>query len=134
MRQITIITPIRGNPASEIISMLAEAGINLESMDAMDIQNHHVLTLSVDRYDDALRLLRDSGYHAVTEDAVVIRVKDEPGALAKVTQRLDAAGVHLRSMRLLYRQEGQALVAVCMDPTARGAELLEDLLVRNIGG
>jgi len=86
------------------------------------------LTVSGD-YDDALRVLRDSGYHAITEDAVVINVKDQPGALAQVTRRLREGGVEMRSMRILHRQAGEAMVAISMDRTRDGMRLIDDLLV-----
>ena len=74
-------------------------------------------------------MLRDAGYDAITEDAVVINVKDQPGALAKVMRRLNDAGVDMRSMRILHRQAGEAMVAISMDRNDEAMRLIDDLLV-----
>ena len=79
--------------------------------------------------DQALLVLRDVGYDAITEDAVVINVKDRPGALAQVTRRLQEAGVGMRSMRILHRQAGEAMVAISMDRSDDAMRLIDDLLV-----
>ena len=38
--------------------------------------------LRVNKYDRARRILRNAGWNAITEDSLLVRVKDEPGAIA----------------------------------------------------
>lgn len=133
MKQITIVTPVKAGLVADISSRLGDAGINIESLDAFDVRTWDIVQLTVSDYDRALQVLRDGGYDAITEDAVVINVKDEPGALAQVTRRLFDGGVDMRSMRLLHRQAGEALVAISMDRTDLGMELIRDLLVNRSG-
>lgn len=129
MRQITIIAPVQDGLVARVSEALARAGINIEALDAMDVRDIDVIALSVDRYDDALQVLRDAGFNAFSEDAVVLRIKDEPGALARVTKRLYEAGIHVRSIRIVHRGEGAGLVAVSMDRTAEGLAAVKDLLL-----
>lgn len=133
MKQITIVTPVKAGLVADISSRLGDAGINIESLDAFDVRTWDIVQLTVSDYDRALQVLRDGGYDAITEDAVVINVKDEPGALAQVTRRLFDGGVDMRSMRLLHRQAGEALVAISMDRTDLGMDLISDLLVNRSG-
>ena len=130
MKQITIVAPLEDGLVARISQTLGDADLNIESLEALNTQDRAVVTLTVDSYDDALRSLCDAGFHAITEDAVVINVRDEPGALAKVTRRLYEGGVHVHSIRILYRQFGEGLVAVAMDDNAKGIELIGDLLVK----
>ncbi len=44
------------------------------------------MIFTVDRYDEALVALRDAGVPAVSEDAIIIRIADEPGALARLSR------------------------------------------------
>ena len=74
--------------AADIAELLAAADINIETLDAEEVEGADVVTLSVDHYNRALAALRDAGYPAVTEDALLVRVEDEPGALAKVVLSL----------------------------------------------
>ena len=129
MKQITIIAPIQDGLVARITKSLSDAGINIEYIDAKDVRDRDIVTLTVDRYDDALRTLRDAGYEAFSDDAVIINIKDKPGALAEITQRLYEGGIHMSSIRILYRQYGEAIVAVAMDQPEKGLELTRDLLI-----
>jgi len=129
VKHITIVTPVKAGLVADISSQLGDSGINIESVDAFEVQTWDIVQLTVSDYDRALQVLRDAGYDAITEDAVVVNVKDEPGALAQLTRRLYEGGVDMRSMRLLHRQAGEALVAISMDRTDEGMRLISDLLV-----
>ena len=129
MKQITIVTLAQNGIVADISSKLGEAGINMESIDAFAVRGWDIVQLTVDDYNHALHVLRDAGYDAITEDAVVIHIKDQPGALATVTQRLLTAGIEMRSMRFLHRKDGEALVAISMDRTDDALRLIDDLLV-----
>jgi len=129
VKQITIVAEVKAGLVADISRRLGDAGINIESVDAFEARTWDIVQLTVSDYDRALQVLRDGGYDAISEDAVVINVKDEPGALAQVTRRLYDGGVDMRSMRLLHRQAGEALVAISMDRTDVGMQLISDLLV-----
>ena len=104
MKQITIVTPARDGLVADISDHLGHAEINIESLDAFVVRGWDIVQLTVSDYDQALMVLRDAGYDAITEDAVVINVKDRPGALAQVTRRLHEADVAVRSMRIGFTQ------------------------------
>ncbi len=129
MKQITIIAPRQDGLVARISSVLAQAGINIESLDASDVKDTDIVILIVDKYNEALSALRDADLPAITEDVFVVNIKDEPGALAKVTKRLFDGGIHLHSIRLLSRQFGLALVAVATDRNEEAMDLLKDVLV-----
>ena len=129
MKQITIVTPAQAGLMADISDHLGHAGINIESLEAFVVRDWDIVQLTVNDYDQALLVLRDAGYDAITEDAVVINVKDQPGALAQVTRRLHDGGVGMRSMRILHRQAGEAMVAISMDRNSEAMQLIDDLLV-----
>ena len=130
MKEIVIITQNRAGLVADISDALAAKGINIETLDAEDAHDLAVVALTVDRYDEALGALRDAGFDAVTEDALVIRLPDEPGALAKVARRFKDADVDLRSLRIIQRQQGFALVALAAERTEQARALVKDYLLR----
>ena len=130
MKQLTI--PTEGHPGelAAVTRILGEAGINIESIDGEEEgAGHGVLVLMVDRYDEALRVLRKAGYRPITEDALVIRVADEPGALAKVAARFSDAGVNIRSLHIVRRRPGSSLVSLVTSDNEAAARLVADLVV-----
>ncbi len=95
-----------------ITGVLAQAGINVESINTQNAGDRGVVIMTVDDTDHALSLLNQAGYKAVSDDAVVVRLKDEPGALAGLADRLRQAGVNIQNLHILVRQEGFALIAL----------------------
>lgn len=129
MKQITVVLDSQQFAIADISTLLAKHGINIDSIGADDVKDYGVMTLTVDRYDEALQLLREANYHAIAEDAVVVRIEDTPGALAKVSTRFKDAGILMRSMRIVRREQGACIVAIVATPVASTRELVQDILV-----
>ena len=103
---------------ADISQALADEGINLESINAQVVGEVVTVILTTDRYDRALYILNQAGFKAVSDDALVLRLPDEPGALANVAGSLKAAGVNIESMHILSRQAGYAMIALKTDKRA----------------
>ena len=129
MKQITIVAESDPGLLARASEVLAERGINIETLDAETVQEHGVVILTVDRYDEALAALRDAGIPAVSEDAIIIRIVDEPGALARISRRFHDAEIRLRSVRIIRRNEGYGLVALSTERTEKALDLVKDVLV-----
>ena len=95
-----------------ITAVLAGAGINVESVNAQTAGERGAIIMTVSDTDRALSALSQAGYRAVSDDAVVVRLRDEPGALARVADRLKQAGVNIQNLHILSRQDGFALIAL----------------------
>ena len=114
---------------ADIASVLAAENINIESINTETTDNRGAVVLTVDNYDHALYVLNQAGFKAVGDDSLVIRLPDEPGALANVADRLKQAGINIQSMHILNRREGHAMIALTTDnsPLARqsiGSDLI----------
>ncbi len=129
MKQITIVTESSAGLLARVSEILAARGINIETLHAETVQDHGILILTVDRYDEALVALRDAGVPAVSEDAIIIRIADEPGALARISRRFHDAGIRLRSVRIIRRSSGSGLVALSTERTERALDLVRDVLI-----
>ena len=97
---------------ADITGLLAGAGINVESMNTQTARERGAIIMTVNDTDHALSILNRAGYKAVSDDSVVVRLRDEPGALAGVADRLKQAGVNIQNLHILARQDGYALIAL----------------------
>lgn len=100
---------------ADITRALADEQINVETINAETSGDQGAIVLTVDSYDRALYVLNREGFKAVGDEALVIRLPDEPGALAGVADRLKEAGVNIQSMHILNRQAGHAMIALTVD-------------------
>jgi len=128
MKEITVIVDNRAGMLADISTALAAQSVNIESIDGEAAESRGIIRLTVDNYDIALQALRDGGFQAVSEDALLIRLKDEPGALAKAASRFKDAHINIRSLRIVRRERGYALVTLVTEDNDAARELVADVL------
>jgi len=128
MKQIHIVSTNRIGLITELTEALAGAEINIDSVDAEQVGENAVIVLNVDQYDRALLSLREfQGIQIVTEDAILVKLKNQPGALAQIARRFTDAGISVRSVRFIQRDEDFALVAISTDRTEAALALVADV-------
>ena len=129
MKQITIVVKDRPGLLADISEAMVRAGVNIESIDAEQVGRSAAIIMSVDRYDVALRALAQTPFKAVSEDAILVKLDDRPGALAEIAHRFKEAGINLRSIRTLSRDSGTSIVAISTPRTEEAMKLVEDVLI-----
>jgi hypothetical protein len=108
---------------------MAAHNINIDTIGAETVGDSSVVVMTVNKYDLALRALRDASYHAITEDCLLIKVKDEPGALAKIARRFKDADLHIRSFHIISRNSDTSIAALSTERTESALQLVQDILV-----
>lgn len=129
MKQLSIVCEDRPNVIAEMIETLGREGVNIETLDSEVTHGTVVAIMTVDRYDDALRALAQGGFDAISEDALLIRLDDRPGALAAVAHRFKEADIPIRSVRIIRRAEGSGIVALTTARTNEALALVKDVLI-----
>lgn len=124
MKRITVVAADRKGLIADLGELLEHAGVNINSIDAVDEDGTAYISLDVDRYDDTLNLLRDSEYQAVPEEVLVVRIEDRPGGLARISRQLAKNNIGIRGITMLQRTNGWCAVAVATDDNARSRDVL----------
>ena len=125
MERIVIIVRDRVGLVADVARALADADVNIESLDTERGGEQGIITLTTDDTDQALHALKDAGYRAVTDDSLIFRLPDQPGSLARVAERFKEAGVNIQSLHILDRRDGQATVALTTLDRAQAEALLD---------
>ncbi len=110
---------------ADISRVLADSDINIETISAEALDDKGTITLTTDDYDGALRALTDAGFKTVTDDSLLVSLRDEPGALAKVAERLKQGGVNIQSLHIVDRRGDFTTVAILTDDRAKAEGLLD---------
>ena len=124
-RQIIVIVPDRPGALAEVTEALAKADVNIESIDGRLAGEFGVITLSTSDDDAALHALLEAELRAVTSDAVVFHLPDRPGALAGVSQLFARHQINVRTIHIVNRLSGHAIVAVTTDDDELARSLLD---------
>ncbi|WIO73515.1 ACT domain-containing protein [Porticoccaceae bacterium LTM1] len=125
MNIISVVTTDQMGAVAKITGLLSEHNIDIESINVQVIGADGVVHITTAQSQEALEVLIQGGYQAITADALLIRIEDVPGALAKVSQKLADQNINIRSMTMMQRNMGYNLVAISTDNNAKASELLE---------
>ena len=125
MTRIVVIAKNEAGVIADIAGALAERNINIETISAEALEEKGAITLTADDHDGALRALTDAGFKTVSDESLVLRLRDEPGALARLAEEFKQAGVSIHSLHILDRQDGYATVAISADDRAKAEALVE---------
>ena len=130
MDRIIVMVQSEVGVIAAITSVLADAGINLRSLNTENTGDTGLVIITADNTDESLRVLTDAGFRAVIDDVLVIRLPDEPGALARFAEKFRHAGVNIQSLHILDRHAGYATVALAADDRAQAEKLIgQDAIV-----
>ena len=114
-RRIVIMAENRIGTIAKITTVLAEAGVNLNSIATENEGQHGAVVITTDQTDHALASLGRAGFRAVSDEAVLVQMPDRLGALAQVANELKDAGLNIRTFHIIERREGYATAAVTTD-------------------
>ena len=129
MKEISILVEDRPGILAEICALMAKHNINIENIGAETVGGTGIIVLSTDKYDEALRVLRSESYNAVTEESLLIKLEDKPGALARVAQRFKDANINIRGIHIVRRDGCFSIAAISTERTDEAMALVKDILV-----
>ena len=129
MKNITIISEDRVGVLADITEIMAKAEINIDTITSEKINDLAVITMTVDRNDDALRSLANSEFQAIAGEVVLIKLVDKPGALAELAGRFKEANINMHSLKLIRRQGNLGIAAISCSEPDRIRELLKDQII-----
>ncbi len=130
MRQITIVTDDKVGVLADISYILGKARINIEALSVEVHGGKAMINISVKDEKRAVRLLSANSYKVLESEIIIVKVKDEPGELARISKLLNEGGVNIQSLYLLARGDGFSLDAIQADKPRKAKEILKGHIVK----
>ena len=125
MSRIIVMAKNEVGVIADISRVLADSDINIETISTEALDDKGTIALTTDNYDGALRALTNAGFKTVTDDSLLVSLRDEPGALAKVAEKLKQGGVNIQSLQIVDRRGDYTTVAILTDDRAKAEGLLD---------
>lgn len=129
MKALNIVQEDHPGLLAEVTTLLEAEGIAVMDFAGQSVGNTAVISLTVERYKLAFRLLTDAGYRVIASEHLLVRLEKHPGALAELSRRLAEADVDVRGMHIVNKDEKAGIVALETVDHERARKVLEDMLV-----
>jgi hypothetical protein len=130
MHHLTIVAEDRTGLLVELSTLLGDNGINIADIQAQVHGADAIIQIDVDRHEDTLRVLAEDGFHVVADDSLLVRIADQPGALANLAKRLTDQVIDIRAIRVVQRHANFSVISVNCDKNDLAREVLRDVLLR----
>jgi hypothetical protein len=127
VKQISIFLENRVGRLQEIAEVLATHGINIRALSLADTSDFGILRLIVNQPEQALGILRSSGFTVKENEVIAAEVEDRPGGLAKILRLLSSAGVSVEYMYAFFERRTQNAVMIFrVESVPRAIKTLQD--------
>ena len=127
VKQVSVFLENRAGRLANIVSNLGDSGISIRAISLADTSNFGILRLIVDNTDSAVRLLKDRGFTVRVTDVLAVRVDDKPGALGKILQIIENAGLNLEYIYgLSDHLKDSAILVMRFDDMEKGIPELQN--------
>ena len=110
--QLTLSLVSRPGTLATLTRTLADAGVNILALSAAETSGRGKIRLLVNDPVKARRALRKAKYRATEQPAFALRLRNKPGALARVAARLAKERINVRSIYATTAGRGAAGVVL----------------------
>ena len=129
MKVLNIIHADHPGLLAEVATLLEQNSIVIQDFEGHTVGDTAVLSLTVQDYELAFRLLSDHGYRVVASEHLLVRLQKQPGALAELSRRLAQENVNVRGMHIVTKDDEAGIVALETVDHEKAREVLKDILV-----
>jgi hypothetical protein len=127
INQISVFLENNAGRLAEVTRVLANAQINIRAISIADTADFGILRIIVDRQDEAVKALNESGFTTRVTGVVVVEIGDKPGCLADVMELFQRAGVNIEYLYAsLEGASGKAVVIFKLADIEKGLLIVRE--------
>lgn len=128
MTELTIVAKDRVGLLADISDALAKDGINIEFVSVEATSSTAIVHLKVANSPAAKKSLTAAGFRVVDKHNLLLRLKDRPGELAKVSRKLADAGINIKNVYILDAARNEKIMAMDTSDNAKARTVLKSYL------
>lgn len=123
VQQLSVFLENRAGRLDEVLSVLAEGGVNIVALSLADTSDYGMLRMIVSDPHKGRVVLKDAGITAMLTDVVAFRVSHDTGSLSKAMHQLVEGEINIEYMYAFANGEDAAAVLKSDEP-ARVVDIL----------
>jgi len=125
VKQIAVFLENRKGRIHELTNVLALAGIDIVAMSIADTTDFGILRAITRDNGKALKVLKDAGFTATSNDLIGITVDDKPGGLNKALKFLDDNNIAVEYMYSFARANQKAIILLKVQDVVEALSIMK---------
>jgi hypothetical protein len=125
INQISVFLENRKGRLHDVCALLGKGNVNIRALNVAESDDFGVLRMVVDKPQEALNLLKGSGFTANFSEIIAVEVDDQPGGLAHVLEILSENNVNIEYMYgFVEKASDKALLVFRFENPDKAIEIL----------
>jgi hypothetical protein len=112
IHQLSLFLENKPGQLTDPCRLLAEAGINIQTLTLADTEEFGILRLIVSDWERGARLLQEAGYVVNVTEVVAVEVSDRPGGLAELLGVFDKTDINIEYMYAFTFGHGDTAILI----------------------
>ncbi len=133
MKAVTIVADDKVGLLADISYILGKAKINIDSISVDVVGGKAIISLVLSDEQRGKSVLEASGYRVDELNSIILRLKDQPGELSRITNSLSKEGINIENVHMLSREGNQTVISLVVDKPKKAAGLLKEYLLTKVG-
>ncbi|MFQ6020743.1 MAG: ACT domain-containing protein [Candidatus Aenigmatarchaeota archaeon] len=125
MRQFEIKVENKIGSLAEVCDIISKSGVNITAIATEDKGDHGIIKVITENEDLTRSALTISDMEFKEFEVVPVRLRDQPGELAKLSRALANLGIDVQSVFVLGKDKGTTEIVFKVDNLEKARELLE---------
>ncbi len=128
MTELTIVAKDRVGLLADISDALGKENINIEFVSVETTASTAIVHLKVADSPAAKKCLTSAGFRVVDKHNLLLRLKDRPGELAKVSRKLADSGINIKNVYILDAAKDEKIMAMDTSDNDKAKTVLKSYL------
>ena len=126
VKQLSVFLENRQGRLGEVLRVLKENKVNIQSLSLADTTEYGLLRLIVDNPETGKEKLCEAGFSAMLTNVFLIKVPHEPGSLQKVLQIISEQEINVEYMYALTVKGDEAAVVMKTSDLEKARKVFEN--------
>lgn len=129
MNSLILIAEDRVGLLMDIASILAQARINIETVNADAHAGKAIVAMTLSDARKGKMVLEAAGYKVESSGAIVIELDDRPGELGRISAVLSKEGISISSVHTIAKDGKKTVLSIRASDRKRAAALLKEYVI-----
>lgn len=125
VNQIAVFLENQRGKVKGVTDVLKKAGINLLAVSIADTKDFGILRAITDNNEEAIKVLKSSGYVVLSNDLIGVEVDNKPGGLGEVLGILDELEIDIEYLYSYVVSDGKAIILFKVSDVQKTVELIK---------
>jgi hypothetical protein len=128
-KTITLVENDRIGLLNDISYIMGKEKINIENISGHTVGKKAIISMTVKDHKKAVQVLKKNGFNVMEEDSIMIKLKDKPGELSKITELLAKNRISIKNLYVVSRDGENTIISLSTNKKKKTIALLKPYLI-----